>query len=325
MKQRLIFIDYLKVMGLMLVILAHVNCPPFIMQIRSFDVPLLVFLSGYLAYISYNINKKGYYAKRIFRLAMPSWIFLVVFFCIQAMVYTVPSLEDILKAVTFQRDSNMVGMLWVIWVYLVCSFVIPIIFRMGYNKYSILMILLLFVIYEIFCSYTNVEENRLIYLTVLTIIPWGTITYIGFYYDEMSKRDKKILFYVSIMMFILLMSYFIFKHGTFIMTNDYKYPARLYYLCFSIPIILCLMEVGRKIKLKENKFILFISSSSLWIYLWHILALYAVKSFIIDDRFWGLQYLLIVIISVFTTFVQNRIARILIEKFDLKFFKVFLG
>ena len=47
-RKRYIYIDYLKVLGLLLVILAHVNCPSPLMQVRSFDVPLLVFVSGIL-------------------------------------------------------------------------------------------------------------------------------------------------------------------------------------------------------------------------------------------------------------------------------------
>lgn len=46
-RKRYIYIDYLKVLGLLLVILAHVNCPSPLMQVRSFDVPLLVFVSGF--------------------------------------------------------------------------------------------------------------------------------------------------------------------------------------------------------------------------------------------------------------------------------------
>lgn len=59
-RKRYIYIDYLKVLGLLLVMLAHVNCPSPLMQVRSFDVPLLVFVSGFLASKSYSgHNAKG--------------------------------------------------------------------------------------------------------------------------------------------------------------------------------------------------------------------------------------------------------------------------
>ena len=114
-KVRLYHIDRLKVLGLMLVILAHVDLPIWLAQIRSFDVPLLVFVSAYLARKSYkNCNICGYYRKRFFRLAVPAWIFAIVFWIVQSVVLTPPTLVDVLKGITFQRDTNMLGMLWVI-------------------------------------------------------------------------------------------------------------------------------------------------------------------------------------------------------------------
>lgn len=72
-KVRLYHIDRLKVLGLMFVILAHVDLPIWLAQIRCFDVPMLVFVSAYLARKSYkNDNVCGYYRKRFFRLAVPA-------------------------------------------------------------------------------------------------------------------------------------------------------------------------------------------------------------------------------------------------------------
>lgn len=86
------------------------------------------------------------------------------------------------------------------------------------------------------------------------------------------------------------------------------------------------METARKyIKGTLPVFILRISSSSLWIYLWHILILYIVKLFIPNDSLWPIQYVLIVILSVFVTMIQNIIADWFIKKKGLKYFKVFKG
>ena len=131
-KVRLYHIDRLKVLGLMLVILAHVDLPIWLAQIRCFDVPLLVFVSAYLARKSYkNDNVFGYYRKRFFRLAVPAWIFAIIFWIIQSVVLTHPTFIDVLKGMTFQRDTNMLGMLWVIWVYIVCALLIPIINKLN--------------------------------------------------------------------------------------------------------------------------------------------------------------------------------------------------
>lgn len=47
-------VDYLRVVGLLLIILAHVHAPKIVHQIRTFDVPLMVFTSG----MCYAISSK---------------------------------------------------------------------------------------------------------------------------------------------------------------------------------------------------------------------------------------------------------------------------
>lgn len=325
-KNRIIYIDYLKAIGLLLVILAHVECPKYIMQFRSFDVPLLVVLSGYLASKTYvSGNSKKYYWKRIQRLVIPAWIFLIIFFIVQSVAYSRPTVKNIIKAVTFQRDADMVGMLWVIWVYLICALLIPVIYKIGYNKKSNIIIMCVFVAYELLCMTTDISSNRIIYITLLTIIPWGAITYLGFYLDQITKKQKMIIISLGIIIFLSGVAYFKVRRDMFISTNDYKYPARLYYFSYAIPIIFILIKVFREIPLKNNKLISFISSSSLWIYLWHILVLYVVKSIIVDDRLWILQYAFILSISIIITWIQNVIIKYLISNYKLYFLKVFLG
>ena len=119
MKQRYIYIDYLKIIGLFLAILAHVSPPLFINQLRSCDVPLLVIVSGYLASCTYSGggNQRGikeYLWKRFKRLAIPAWIFCCIFLPIRIVFYNVPTFDELIKEFTFQRDSDMLGFMWVI-------------------------------------------------------------------------------------------------------------------------------------------------------------------------------------------------------------------
>lgn len=51
------YIDFLKLVGLFCIILAHVGPPAVVMQLRNFDVPLMVILSGMLAANSQHLDK----------------------------------------------------------------------------------------------------------------------------------------------------------------------------------------------------------------------------------------------------------------------------
>ena len=57
-KSRSISLDILKTLGILMIIIAHSNAPDLVMQIRSFDVPLLVMISGILGVKSYTKSKR---------------------------------------------------------------------------------------------------------------------------------------------------------------------------------------------------------------------------------------------------------------------------
>ena len=81
----------------------------------------------------------------------------------------------------------------------------------------------------------------------------------------------------------------------------------------------------QNMKLRENRVISFVSKSSLWIYLWHILILYVVKSLIENDNLWLVQYAAIVVLSVVVTLIQNLIVNKMLSKYPIDFLKIFLG
>lgn len=58
MKQRDSSVDIMRAIGLLCVILAHINPPSLLLQIRSFDVPLMLFVSG-LVYSGRNFSIGG--------------------------------------------------------------------------------------------------------------------------------------------------------------------------------------------------------------------------------------------------------------------------
>ncbi len=75
--QRNVTIDILRLCGLLLIMLAHVNPPNIIFQIRTFDVPMMVFVSGVSYYLSKkaNVDFFSYAYSRFKRLVLPVWIF----------------------------------------------------------------------------------------------------------------------------------------------------------------------------------------------------------------------------------------------------------
>lgn len=138
MEERLIKIDILKCIGLLLIILAHIDVSnDTVLEFRSFDVVLMVFLSGLLAVLSYQKerNDMQYIIKRIKRLLVPTYIFLTVYFLCDYFVgrlFSMP-LYNFHTVWTSYLLLDGIGYVWVIGVYLLCAIVTPFTVRVLLN------------------------------------------------------------------------------------------------------------------------------------------------------------------------------------------------
>lgn len=75
--KRVAEIDFLRAEGLLLIVLAHVNAPAVLFQMRNFDVVLMVFVIGMAYANSTPIRYRDYVVKRFRRLVIPVWLFLI--------------------------------------------------------------------------------------------------------------------------------------------------------------------------------------------------------------------------------------------------------
>lgn len=78
-------IDFLKTIGILAIILAHVSPTPAIFELRNFDVVMMIFASG----MAFSLNNTEistmkkyleYLKSRFVRLVIPTWVFITVYF-----------------------------------------------------------------------------------------------------------------------------------------------------------------------------------------------------------------------------------------------------
>ena len=133
MKQRDLGIDLLRAVGLLCIILAHVNPPELLWQLRSFDVVMMVCISA-ISFTEYSKPQPyfQYIKGRIKRLLFPTWQYIilmgVVFYVISLITGTktiFPIKTILIGLVTFHG----IGYLWVIRVFLYNAFLNPLIKR----------------------------------------------------------------------------------------------------------------------------------------------------------------------------------------------------
>lgn len=125
------YIDFLRFIGLTLIILAHVKAPGWITELRCFDVPLMVFVSG----VSFKFSGGGYFVHRIKRICFPVYSFLIFLFFLVFLSkwiygYDFYSGKQMLGSLLLLNDPS-IGYVWIFRIFLLMAFVAPFIYRIS--------------------------------------------------------------------------------------------------------------------------------------------------------------------------------------------------
>ncbi len=310
--------DILRIIGLFCIILAHTNPPSLIFQLRNFDVPLMVIISGAvfgMTSMKKNYTFYSYLRQRIPRLLLPTWAFLIFFFVFYFLLFSIKGLDYpfsfryILSS--FALISG-IGYVWIIKVFILATITGPFFLNIhksinNSSKYFFLL-LSFYILYELSYFYykdTNIKlVDFFIKNYVFYIIPYGLLFGLGLRLPTLNQKFLNIIISIVIILFILLAYYYNSDH--FIPTQLFKYPPRMYYLSYAIGVSLILYSFlnYKYIKITSNNAITFISSSSLWIYLWQILFLFVLPQWINNFIF---KFIIISFLSIMITYIQKLI------------------
>lgn len=319
LKDRIIFIDYLKVIGLFFIILAHVCTNQYILQARNFDVPLMVIISGFLAIDSYkrsmeyNSSLFSYYWKRISRLLIPTWIFLSMYFAFVRLFVFFTKGNYPYSYITILRSFLLldgIGYVWIIRVYLICSLLTPLVFyfndKIESGKIKFLILLVIYALYEVLV-FLGIHDSSLIFNFIIAYaIPYGIIYVLGMLSKKTSPDEDMKISIIFYMIFIFSSICIFFITNEIQPTQIMKYPPTIYYISYALFMSFLLLGIFKRISLKKVYFIEFCSGSSLWIYLWHILFLYVIP-LLFGQINWVVYYIIVLVCSIGTCYVQNRI------------------
>ncbi len=317
---RVIFIDYLKVIGLLCIILAHICTEPNILQIRNFDVPLMVLISGYLAVESFKRSLKknrsflNYIGKRIYRLLIPTWIFLAIFFTVTTFFPvngTYPYSTDFIVNSFLLLDG--IQFVWIIRIFLICTLITPVIYyfdKIENDYFQFLILLAVYILYEI-AIFFHINEMNIVFEFILAyIVPYSIIYLLGMISTKTSYKTDRNISIIFLVTFIISAIVIYSSTGMLQPTQIMKYPPTIYFISYALFVSYLLMSLFKKMNIKRNRAVEFISKSSLWIYLWHILFL-TVIPLVMGELEWPVYYIIVLACAISMTFIQNRIVDIL--------------
>lgn len=329
---RLDYIDFLKVVGLTGIIIAHVGSPRWVHMLRNFDVPLLVIISSLLAEKSYKkyegngLKSAGqYFLSRFQRLVLPTWIFLTLYFLLSAFHdRSLQNLEYYFCSYCMTRYG--ISYVWIILIYLYSALLIPFFCKLKFSLWSVVFIAVIYLSYETACFFQIGTANKVFETTFYYIIPYGLLTYMGYNYYKMPPKIHYWIMIVSFTVFVLLAGYYWIKTGSLQSVQIAKYPPTSYYLSYGVLWSFSLLLFCEKFsfKLYTHPLIKYISIHSLWIYLWHILVLYYYDMSPLPQT-WFLKLILVFSFALLLVFAVNTVLDLLEKKRTIRVFKYLRG
>ena len=309
--ERIGYLDFLKVIGLIGIMIAHVEAPGWALMARAFDVPLMVLIASMLARKSYekrlNAGKGAgsYIVSRVLRLAVPTWFFLIYYFGFFALatMHLYP-----LRYYLYSFSFSLYGIayVWVILVYIYSAVCTPLFHKIKAGPVVCILIAASYVIYEIMYHFCVLTDKRLFENTFYYFIPYAALSFIGYNYPAMKDGIKKTVAAVSGTVFFICVFYYRFTTGEFQRVSVATFPPRIYYLSFGLFVSFVLLIVCEKFDFKffKAKPIAFVSKHSLWIYLWHIFALFiSMRTGL--SRYWYVDVTAVFIMACLVTWVQT--------------------
>lgn len=315
-------------MGLMIIMIAHASPPGWLFQLRNFGTPLLIFGSALTyAYIyKYRtVQPLRFYKKRLKALIIPPWIFLSLFFSIYLIRAQLVNIEfpfqvqQVFESYLFLEG---IGFVWIFKIYIGLALLTPIAIWINNRKANqtnlALAIIASYILYEVLVAYLQInldtENFRFISTTLLIFIPYGLLYIYSFSIGELSDRKVAIIASTFLMIFIALAAYKFQKENGFVQTQSAKYPPTIYYLSYALFAIHTIYLIIKRIELNQDQLrssIVWLSSNSLWIYLWHILAFYTWHS-IEPSSNSNINFIIKVIylfsFGIIMTLIQNKIS-----------------
>lgn len=279
---RILSLDVLRVLGTFFIIVAHARPSDLVFQLRTFDVPLLVFVSG----ISFTLSNRNlttlknfskYVLKRFKRLVIPTWIFLIAYYVVFLIIILLTKNNNIsiniIQILTAFSLISGFGYVWIIRVYFLMALFAPMLIFFK-NLFSKKFIFFFFIFANIFFSLLLNFHLGIFNLFnayfLLYIIGYGFIYFIRIIYQDLNKFEK-ILLFLTMFIFTIIC---ILLNKSFNPQN-YKYPPTQIYLTYGTMSSIILYEIINTKYINiffDNKFIKYTSKYSLEIYFIHIFA-----------------------------------------------------
>lgn len=277
-------IDLLRFLGLAMIVLAHVQPPGWLMQLRNFDVPLMVMVAGLSFQATYRPQPwLQYILARCKRLVLPVWLFLSIYFLLEWLLGIPGPLPDDRLVLRTYLLLDGIGYVWIIRVFLLVAAMAPLLYEYhrqeSEDRRFLVQLGLIYLLYEALLQSVLLPREpaipALIWHTVAYAVPYSLLFALGLRLPLLSQRAVLIVAGTALVVFVIWLAQGYLRSGAILTTQAFKYPPQSYYLAYAV-LISCMawLLVDRFAALlhglRLHAMALFAGRNSIWIYLWHI-------------------------------------------------------
>lgn len=322
-KSRDIEVDVLRSIGILLIILAHIKAPITPTVLRCFDVPLMVFVSG-LCYSGKTLSGiQKFYSKRVLRLIVPTWLFLIFLFSFEFAIYRHLDADVVIKSFLLYQNGS-IGYVWIIKVFLLIMLVTPFLIQIvnRSSKIAVYVILIGLIIAEEYVAKglnTLQRENggiilELVVETIPYLLGYSVFFILGLLTKSLRDAGESRQLLGIIFISLVVFGSWYFSNGDLVITN-YKYPPQFIYIVYGCMMPVILWSMRRLFRLNERydnmktvergliNALVFIGQNTLWIYLWHILFVLTANHFL---PYWPIRYMFVLVLATTVMAVQYK-------------------
>ena len=330
MAERNTYIDFLRFVGLSFIVLAHVGCPPTLHQIRCCDVPLMLFVSG-LSYSGKKVSAswKEYYWPRIKRLVIPIYIFVACYTLFSA-IFGSPQPTDVIAKSFLLCYEGAIGYVWVIKIFLLIMLVTPLLIKLNErisNGTFFATLVGLIVLQEGVVAFSDLLPAGIVKFgyneTIPYLVGYSIPFLLGLRLRKASVKTENIVLVVTVCAAIGLGIYLRLCVNSEALITDSKYPPHSLFLLYGLATAAVLWKMrGILGSVTKARWISFIGSNTIWIYVWHTLFVILVP--MVCGQ-WLVKFLLVYACAVGVYYLQYRLVTRKGDIRDRKFLKYFVG
>ena len=293
-------IDALRALALCTIVLAHSGVTGWLSNLRAFDVPCMAVISA----MSFSLSRAAkccsagcikdiwaYVLSRVRRLLVPTYCFFCVFFAVVALVQTLAGtdLPDF-RRVTWSRVIEAFllggGLAWIMRVYVLLAVANPFIAKFSgvLRRHALYLgVAALCMPFQLLALHFAPPESASSLLGelyrggFLYLTGYGSIALLGYRHGSLSRRLRFLVVGIIAAGLALFWS----QNG-FLPFQDFKYAPHPYYLAYGVATTFALYEAFSLPALHAvatNRFVVWVSRNSLWIFLWHLLSVELLADF----------------------------------------------